>query len=125
MAPSGSNTSGVELEHVSDIAAAGGENILRSSIIINNQNQTQDDTIDSQLQPADHGSAAWKLLCVAFVFEAFLWGECSSNVQKKTFVAVSLIANAWLGTKGFHFLSESFKTITLISPSSRMTLMSL
>jgi hypothetical protein len=28
-----------------------------------------------QLQPADRGSAAWKLLIAAFIFEALLWGE--------------------------------------------------
>lgn len=27
-----------------------------------------------QLEPADGGAAAWKLLCAAFVFEALLWG---------------------------------------------------
>jgi len=27
-----------------------------------------------QLEPADGGASAWKLLCAAFVFEALLWG---------------------------------------------------
>ena len=30
---------------------------------------------DRQLEPADRGLAAWKVLCAAFMFEAVLWGE--------------------------------------------------
>ena len=30
---------------------------------------------DQQLEPADRGLAAWKVLCAAFMFEAVLWGE--------------------------------------------------
>lgn len=31
--------------------------------------------IEHQLEPTDRGPAAWRLLCIAFVFEALLWGE--------------------------------------------------
>jgi hypothetical protein len=31
--------------------------------------------IEQNLAPADKGVAAWRLLGVAFVFEALLWGE--------------------------------------------------
>lgn len=28
-----------------------------------------------QLEPADGGKAAWRLLCTAFIVEALLWGK--------------------------------------------------
>lgn len=31
--------------------------------------------IDQQLQPADRGAAAWKVLFAAFMFEALFWGK--------------------------------------------------
>ena len=30
---------------------------------------------EQELAPIDGGSAAWRLLCAAFMFEALLWGE--------------------------------------------------
>jgi hypothetical protein len=38
-------------------------------------NNGNDDIIVQQLQRADGGPAAWKLLITAFIFEALLWGE--------------------------------------------------
>jgi hypothetical protein len=38
----------------------------------------EDEVASPQLQPVDGGSAAWRLLCAAFVFEALLWGEASN-----------------------------------------------
>lgn len=31
--------------------------------------------IEHQLEPTDRGLAAWRLLCIAFIFEALLWGK--------------------------------------------------
>lgn len=31
--------------------------------------------VEQQLEPADRGAAAWKVLCAAFMFEAVLFGE--------------------------------------------------
>ena len=31
--------------------------------------------VEQQLEPADGGAAAWKVLCATFVFEAVLFGE--------------------------------------------------
>jgi len=31
--------------------------------------------VEQNLAPADSGAAAWRLLVVAFVFEALLWGQ--------------------------------------------------
>ena len=41
---------------------------------INNSNEP-DDALVQQLEPADGGLAAWRLLVAAFVFEALLWGK--------------------------------------------------
>ena len=41
---------------------------------IHNSNEP-DDTLIQQLEPADGGPAAWRLLVAAFVFEALLWGK--------------------------------------------------
>lgn len=30
---------------------------------------------EQKLAPVDGGSAAWRLLCAAFMFEALLWGQ--------------------------------------------------
>lgn len=40
-------------------------------------NDSEGDTIvrAQQLEPADRGLAAWRLLIAAFVFEALLWGQ--------------------------------------------------
>lgn len=77
MASSGSNTSGVELEiYRTATAPAQDATISQLSTTISNQNEMEYEAVASQLQPADRGSAAWKLLCAAFVFEALLWGGC-------------------------------------------------
>lgn len=34
-----------------------------------------DGRVEQTLAPIDGGSAAWRLLCAAFVFEALLWGN--------------------------------------------------
>ena len=39
-----------------------------------NGNSGEGAATQQQLRPADRGSAAWKLLGAAFVFEALLWG---------------------------------------------------
>ncbi|TWU78522.1 hypothetical protein ED733_001003 [Metarhizium rileyi] len=39
-----------------------------------NQDLDLDRRIEHQLEPTDRGPAAWRLLCIAFVFEALLWG---------------------------------------------------
>jgi hypothetical protein len=31
--------------------------------------------VEQQLEPADSGAAAWRLLGAAFVFEALFWGK--------------------------------------------------
>ena len=36
---------------------------------------TEESTIATSLPAADGGLAAWRLLIVAFVFEALLWGQ--------------------------------------------------
>jgi hypothetical protein len=33
-----------------------------------------EDVVVQQLEPADGGTAAWRLLIAAFIFEALLWG---------------------------------------------------
>ncbi len=45
-----------------------------------NQHGISDDgeIFQPQLDPADRGLAAWRLLGVAFVFEALLWGTLAS-----------------------------------------------
>ncbi len=38
------------------------------------------ESVQQQLEPADRGLAAWRLLAVAFVFEALLWGTIRFNL---------------------------------------------
>jgi hypothetical protein len=45
-----------------------------SSTTINSSNEPYDALIQ-ELEPADGGPAAWRLLVAAFVFEALLWGK--------------------------------------------------
>ena len=40
-----------------------------------NRNHDEEPTTAQDLQPADGGREAWKLLAAAFVFEALMWGE--------------------------------------------------
>lgn len=47
--------------------------------------------VEQELAPVDGGSAAWRLLCAAFVFEALLWGK-TDNVDGTRYVR--LTANA-------------------------------
>lgn len=35
---------------------------------------------EQQLAPVYGGSAAWRLLCAAFLFEALLWGKLASMI---------------------------------------------
>ena len=35
----------------------------------------EQETTDNRLKPVDGGSAAWRVLLAAFMFEAILWGE--------------------------------------------------
>lgn len=37
--------------------------------------QQQQQQTEQALAPIDGGSAAWRLLCAAFLFEALLWGK--------------------------------------------------
>ena len=39
--------------------------------------------VEQQLEPADGGAAAWKVLCAAFIFEAILFGEHRFNLRRK------------------------------------------
>ena len=39
--------------------------------------------VEQQLEPADGGAAAWKVLCAAFMFEAILFGEHRFNLRRK------------------------------------------
>jgi hypothetical protein len=41
----------------------------------NNPGVPEAGIVAQQLELADGGSAAWKVLCAAFVFEALLWGR--------------------------------------------------
>jgi hypothetical protein len=36
---------------------------------------------EQELAPVDGGSAAWSLLCAAFVFETLLWGKLLSYIE--------------------------------------------
>ncbi|KAJ0115769.1 hypothetical protein J7T55_010592 [Diaporthe amygdali] len=38
---------------------------------------------EQQLAPVDGGSAAWTLLCAAFIFESLLWGKFTSLIKLK------------------------------------------
>jgi len=46
-----------------------------ASLHDNNPNVETNGVVVQQLKPADEGLAAWKMLIVAFVFEALLWGK--------------------------------------------------
>ncbi|KAJ5646260.1 hypothetical protein N7490_002632 [Penicillium lividum] len=52
-----------------------GRSTLHSPSYEQGMNESQDEVenVNQQLQPADGGTAAWRLLCTAFVFEALLW----------------------------------------------------
>lgn len=68
------------------------------------------DGIVHQLQPADGGWAAWRMLISAFVFEALLWGK-SSTTSDTSFMLIYC--------KGFRSLSVYFKSITRVFLSSK------
>lgn len=36
---------------------------------------------EQELAPVDGGSAAWRLLCAAFIFESLLWGKFISLIE--------------------------------------------
>lgn len=74
MASSATNTSVVQLDvhRVTPIAEAPPSTPLDALTSIQSGAQVES---TSQLEPADRGAAAWRLICVAFVFEALLWGE--------------------------------------------------
>jgi hypothetical protein len=58
------------------------------------------------LEPADRGTAAWRLLGAAFVFEALLWGKVSViNFLMKLILRI---------LKGFQFPLEYFRIITRV-----------
>ena len=59
------------------------------------------DVIGQGLAPTDGGSAAWRLLVAAFVFEALLWGIDSSQLRTE---------NIWL-TKIEHRLPFVFRSV--------------
>jgi len=46
-----------------------------ASLHDNNPNVETNGVVVQQLKPADEGLAAWRMLIVAFVFEALLWGK--------------------------------------------------
>ena len=118
MASSGSNTSAVELEsYRATEAAPGVTHAFQPNAVISNQNQTEDEGVASQLQPADHGSAAWKLLWGAFVFEALLWGERQSTAHD-LIVVTSLFANIPWGQR-LPALLRSLPRLLLSTPRVR------
>lgn len=44
-------------------------------LLVENRNHMNFESEQQNLEPQDRGLAAWRLLCVAFVFEALLWGK--------------------------------------------------
>lgn len=69
-----SNGSVVELEIYRTQVVSENPSISQLDTITGSQSGNEVDAI-SGLEPADRGIAAWRLICVAFVFEALLWGE--------------------------------------------------
>ena len=51
----------------------------------NRDGDEEDPTVAQDLQPADGGQAAWRLLTAAFVFEALMWGEHSNISVESNF----------------------------------------
>ena len=71
--------------------------------------------VEQQLEPADHGTAAWRILFAVFMFEAILFG--------KYIISALLVATvhllAWLQASRYH--SVCSKTTTPSSRNSRVT----
>lgn len=80
MASLASQTDVVELDvqYIIPVAEAAPSMPLEVSNSV--QSSTQVDATPP-LEPADRGAAAWRLICVAYVFEALLWGEVKRAVM--------------------------------------------
>ena len=79
-----------------------------------NAELTDTGVVEQQLERADGGAAAWKVLCATFVFEAVLFGEHHLDCcLEKTHSSDRLQA--------FPYRSVCSKTITRSSQNSRAT----
>lgn len=88
--------SGVSIElqnRISTIIPSQSLNVLEGP---HSHGPTQDTTEPAEIQqrvldPVDGGFAAWRIICVAFVFEALLWGEQDVIVSRRV---VDLVCNS-------------------------------
>lgn len=73
----------MELEVLNNVPAAGSSvDALQASDPDGHARLGNGERVEQQLEPADGGAAAWKILCAAFMFEAVLFGKYS--VRKET-----------------------------------------
>lgn len=68
----------MELETRDSSAFAVAPHALPTSDPASDLNPEDPRGLDQQLEPADGGAAAWKVLFAAFMFEALLWGKLLS-----------------------------------------------
>lgn len=71
----------LELEVQTSMPAADPSGEALPASLASNTNGLGESGVEQQLEPADGGAAAWKVLFATFMFEAVLFGEYELRLQ--------------------------------------------